>query len=642
MSHKKSRAVNDVSHSLAVTAFVLVTATAAAAQGPAIPGGSAPGGTVADGLRTFELPKPATVPGGDVARELPAGPTLAPQASQSLSAMIGVGYVEGADWGAEMLAGGSFAGAQVQFNTLLTSGREGLRFDNGSLSIFDPNTKWHIEAGDVFSHLRGAALGGRFSWAAKGNRRPALAVYAARRGTQARGTVLTYRDQLQFKGQTLLDAEIASDKSYLLRSRLAISLFDVEAFHRRQRAPFDVRDRSIAAGVRLWRAMSLSGGLFDASLPGDRDQWRMIALRLPVTSSFDVTLERAFSGSGETSQTTSAVMANVTAGSLRFFHRYQNGEYEFTGAGATGTLERQQIRSMSSYSPGPRLNLTLQLATQRTDTGQVEHWEELQATVKLTSTTTLRTVTGVPDVRNPERFQAYFRQELPRRLALQADYGRISAYQSIARELDRSRFKLMLFKSVDIATPARGATVTGRVADPGGHGVAGARVKLGRYTADTNADGVYSFAHVPRGAYELSLDPGLLPADFAWDGRSAPLTVTTSRTLNADLSVTPLNAIHGRVYVDRDNNGRFDAGEGVANVVLSVRDRLTASDANGAYTFYNLWPDTYAIALTSVPSGYVPAAAELAVTLLDGAPVTGADFRVLPKEKPVIWTNPTR
>ena len=60
------------------------------------------------------------------------------------------------------------------------------------------------------------------------------------------------------------------------------------------------------------------------------------------------------------------------------------------------------------------------------------------------------------------------RQELPRRLALQADYGRISAFQSIARDLDRPRFKVMLFKTVDIATPARGADVTGRVLDDAG------------------------------------------------------------------------------------------------------------------------------------------------------------------------------
>ena len=553
--------------------------------------------------------------------------------------MIGVGYVQGADWGSEILASGSFAGTQVQLNALITSGREGLLFDSGSLSIFDPDTKWRVEAGDVFSHLRGAAVGGRVSWAAAGNRRPAVAVYAPRRGTLARGTVVTYRDQLQVRGQTLLDAEIASDRSYLLRNRFAIAPIEIETFYRRQRHPFEARDVSISGGVTLWRGVGVSGGMFDSVQEGQRSDWRMISVRVPIARAFDVTLERAFSGSGDSSQATSAIMANMTAGNLRFFHRYSTGDYEFARGGVNSSIERQQIRSMSTYSPGSRLNLTLQLASQRADNGRIEHWEELQTTVKVTRTTTLRTVTAVPDVGNSERFQAYFRQELPRGLALQADYGRISAYQSIARELDRPRFKVMLFKTVDVSTPARGATVSGYVVDHGGRGVAGARVQLGPYTADTNAAGRYSFAHVPRGAYELSLDPALLPADYAWDGRREQLTISSTRATTADLRVAPLNAIHGRVYVDRNNNGRFDSGEAVANAVLAVGDRLTASDATGAYSFYNLWPDTYVITLRSVPPAYSPAATTLTVTLLDGAPVTGADFRVLPRDKPIIWSS---
>jgi protocatechuate 3,4-dioxygenase beta subunit len=619
-------------------AFILLTAPAAVAQGGATsPMTPPPAGTTAGSLHIFQLPKPPASVDAPQLRDLPNAPVQAPQTRESLRTMIGVGYVQGADWGSEILAGGMVAGAQVQLNTLITSGREGFMFDSGSLSIFDPNTKWRIEAGDVFSHLRGAALGGRVSWPAAGNRRPAIALYSPRKGTLDRGTVVTYRDQLQLWGQTLLDAEVASDKSYLLRNRFTISPIEIETFYRRQRVPLDAHDVSVSGGVTLWRGVVASGGIYNSAYDKDRNDWRMLSLRLPISRAFDLTFERAFAGSGETAQTTSAVMANVTAGNLRFFHRYQTGEYEYGSGDLSGTLERQQIRSMSTYTAGPRLNLTLQLATQRADTGQIEHWEELQATMKLTRTTTLRTVTAVPDVGNAERFQAYFRQELPRQLAVQADYGRISAYQSIARELDRPRFKVMLFKTVDIATPARGATMSGRVLDHSGRAVAGARVKLGGYTADTNANGSYSFAHVPRGDYELSLDPSLLPADYAWDGRVEPIHVTSSHPISADLKVAPLNAIHGRVYVDRNANGRYDAGEAVAHAVLQVGDRVTATDSNGAYSFYNLWPNAYVVRLTNLPSEFLSGIAELSVTLLDGAPVTGADFRVIVRDKPVIW-----
>lgn len=556
--------------------------------------------------------------------------------------MIGLGYVQGADWGAEILATGSFAGTLVQLNSLLTRGRDGLLFDHGSLSIFDPDSKWRVEAGDVFSHLRGAAAGGRVSWAAVGNRRPAIAVYAPRRGSLARGTVLTYRDQVHLKGQTLLDAEMATDRSYLLRSRLATGKFEIEAFYRSQRAPATVSDGSIAAGVNLWRGVSVTGGMSGSFESGNRNEWRMIAMRFPLFKFMDLAFERAFAASAGTSHTTSAVMGGIAAGDLRLFHRYQHGEYDLAGGGLAGSVERQQIRSMSTYSPGSRLSLTLQLATQRTDSGQVQHWEELQTSLKLTSTTTLRTVTAVPDVRNHERLQVYVRQELPRRFSLQADYGRISAYQAIARQLDRPRFKLMLFKTLDLATPARGALVAGRVLDDLGSGVAGARVKLGPYTADTDALGGYTFPHVPRGTYELSLERSLVPADYAWDGRGEVLTVTSSRPVSVNLRVTPLNAIHGRVYVDRNANGRFDAGEGVRGAVLHAADRVTATDQEGAYSFYNLWPGAYEVELRGVPAAFQIDLAATTVTLIDGAPVTGADFRVLPKDKPIIWGSPGR
>jgi hypothetical protein len=268
----------------------------------------------------------------------------------------------------------------------------------------------------------------------------------------------------------------------------------------------------------------------------------------------------------------------------------------------------------------------------------VQHWEELQGTTKLTARTTLRLVSSFPDIRDPQRFQAYLHQELPHGLAVQADYGRLSTYQPVLLEHDRSRFKVMLLKSFGIATPARGAEVSGRVLDNTGRGVAGARVKLGPYTTDTAAAGGYSFRHVPRGEYDLSLDPQLLPADFAWDGRSERVSVTPSKPRIAqNLHVTPLNSIHGRVYVDRNSNDRFDDGEGVAGVVVQVGDRLTVTDLDGAYSVYNLWPASYVVRLGALPSDFEASTLEQAVTLRDDAPVTGANFRVRPRVKPIIW-----
>ena len=602
-----------------------------AQAGPPAPQSS----TSVGALKTFQVAKPPGLASPDPGATLAAPPRL-PAARESLQTMVGLGYVEGADWGAELLSSGSVAGAQVQLNTLVTRGSEGLLFDHGSLSVFHPESRWHVEAGDLFSHLRGVGFGTRVSWAT-GKRRPTLGLYGSRRQMPDRPTVVSYRDQIIVGGQTLLDAEVASDRSHLLRSRLTMRRFEIEALYRSHRGRFPGSDASLTGGVRLWRGLSLNGGLFGARGSGEQSEWRMIALRVPVSRFFDLTVERAFAGGPGSAQTTTAATGSLAAGDLRLFHRYQHGDYDFVRGGYAGSLERRQTTSMTSYSPGPRLNLTLQLATQRADTGQVQHWEELQATIKVTPTTVLRTVTAVPDLRNADRFQAYLRQELPGRFALQADYGRLSAYQPVTRDLDRPRMKLMLFKTVDIATPARGVLVAGRVIDSAGRGVAGARVKLGPYSADAGVDGRYVLRHVPRGEYDLSLDPGYLPADFAWDGHRERVSAGASGTVRADLRVTPLNAIHGRVFADINANGQVDPGEAVEGAVLRVGEHLTMTGADGAYALYNVWPGAYVVRMERLPASYEATDTDRPVLLRDGAPATGVDFRVSRRAKRVIW-----
>ena len=149
----------------------------------------------------------------------------------------------------------------------------------------------------------------------------------------------------------------------------------------------------------MWRGLSVSGGLFQSEQAGDTSDWKTVAVRVPVSRFIDLTLERAFSTSPGTHHATTAAMASVNAGDLRLFHRYQYGEYDAVRSGFSGSIERQQTQSMTSYSPGPRLNLTLQLATQRADTGPAQHWEELQTTLRVTSTTTVRAIDWYAEMR---------------------------------------------------------------------------------------------------------------------------------------------------------------------------------------------------------------------------------------------------
>src|SRR6186713_2170499 len=86
-------------------------------------------------LRTFVIEKPA---------------------ADRLQTSVGLGYVQGADWGAQWLAAGAYGGRQIALDTLFTHGREGTRLDRGTFTLADPDAGWRFDAGDVFSSLSGA------------------------------------------------------------------------------------------------------------------------------------------------------------------------------------------------------------------------------------------------------------------------------------------------------------------------------------------------------------------------------------------------------------------------------------------------------------------------------------------------------
>jgi hypothetical protein len=200
----------------------------------------------------------------------------------------------------------------------------------------------------------------------------------------------------------------------------------------------------------------------------------------------------------------------------------------------------------------------------------------------------------------------------------------------------------MLSRAWTIGTPARGAVVAGRVLDHAGHPVGGVRVTLGPYSTSSDADGSYLFKGVPRGRYDLALDPAWLPATYAWNGDGRSFDVRSSDRIHADLRVTPLNAIHGRVVVDRDGDGRIGPDEGVRDVVVRLGDRVTATDATGSFAFFNLWPGDYVVSLdvARLPDGLAAEdVSALPVTLGGEGPVTAADLSVRVVSKPIRWRS---
>ena len=277
-------------------------------------------------------------------------PALLPPAFDRLQTTVGLGYVQGADWGAQFLAGGASRGWQVALESLVTHGREGTRLDRGTLTLADPETGWRFDAGDVFSTLSGASRGARATWRASGDRRPSIAWYGSRPGLthdRRSSPTATRFASLRRRCSTPKSLRINRRRPQPSgRSRISRSL--------RRGAICDIQcGRPIAACLRNCQSLADSRSAGAGSAPTWTASAASGARSIFVSRSSSwlrLTVERTFSESAGVTQALSAASANVAAGRLQAFHRHQWGETTINLAGRPEPIERQQIQSMAAYT----------------------------------------------------------------------------------------------------------------------------------------------------------------------------------------------------------------------------------------------------------------------------------------------------
>jgi ELWxxDGT repeat protein len=153
-------------------------------------------------------------------------------------------------------------------------------------------------------------------------------------------------------------------------------------------------------------------------------------------------------------------------------------------------------------------------------------------------------------------------------------------------------------------------TISGRVTDGAGNGVAGVTVSAGERSATTDASGFYALSGLPTGVYTLTATRS------GYQITPASRTVTVSDHLSGqDFTATLLTyTIGGRV-----TDG---AGNGVAGVTVSAGERSATTDATGFYTISGLPTGVYT--LTATRSGYQITPASRTVTVNDH--LSGQDF----------------
>jgi ELWxxDGT repeat protein len=153
-------------------------------------------------------------------------------------------------------------------------------------------------------------------------------------------------------------------------------------------------------------------------------------------------------------------------------------------------------------------------------------------------------------------------------------------------------------------------TISGRVTDGAGNGVAGVTVSAGERSATTDASGFYALSGLPTGVYTLTATRS------GYQITPASRTVTVNDHLNGqDFTATLLTYTIGGRVTD-------SAGNGVAGVTVSAGERSATTDATGFYTISGLPTGVYT--LTATRSGYQITPASRTVTVNDH--LSGQDF----------------
>jgi hypothetical protein len=569
-------------------------------------------------------------------REVP----VLPEARQSLRTTVGLGFIEGGQWGTWAAASGRWSDWTVQLSATAAAGPAGTDL-HGQLFLEDPDGAWSLEAGSLYSEAWGYAEGLRVARAGS-RHRPGLALYLPATLTGYAEPLLAFRDDFRL-GDLSLGGEVASDGRWSFTGRWSHGRFSSTAYARDGGGAVSSGGGSVALGLG---SFGFNGGYHRSGSDGHRLDSHNLRLSLPRLGRLTTTLESWGSRSDLSRSQAHGAAFGLPLGdfSLRFRYLVRSDDFERPGSGAP-SRRQQELITYVGYAASPRLRLGLQVASRRPQTGEASHRADLQASVRLAAGTHLQLLGGFSSLDGgPEHYLVRWSQDLPRGLRLIAEAGDVSGF-SAGRDLlgpgqEPGSIKLLLQRTWDVATPAGGGSVGGRVLAPGGVSAADVPVRLGTYRVFTDAAGRYLFRKVPPGRYQLGLEDAGLPAHL--QALSLPLEVEVFRGRHHDqaLFVAPLGRIGGRVYVDRDGDRRIGAGEGVGGVVLVLGEEATSTARDGSFAFHGLAAGRYRleVATARLPGHLrVSASSDYEIVLPLGESHDQLAIRLLPRTRPIVF-----
>lgn len=160
------------------------------------------------------------------------------------------------------------------------------------------------------------------------------------------------------------------------------------------------------------------------------------------------------------------------------------------------------------------------------------------------------------------------------------------------------------------------------------------------FSGYTSATGQVLFSNVPVGSYRLG---AALPGGHRFTTVTNELiTVSLGSSTSRNIGVAPFAVVKGRAFIDKNLNGRMDAGEKALvngrvfldanrNGVFDSDETSVLTDSQGNYSFNSLAAGTYVIRLATGKGNKVssPASGAHVVAVAAGQKFSGKNFVVV-------------
>jgi hypothetical protein len=616
-----------------------------------------PMGAVADdaaataGWRTVALPKPpsaAVADAGVLGGDNPL-PDVLPPDHDTLLVAATVGYIVGADWGTEVDAAGDWGGRTVRAYGVGTEGPAGAEVRNGYAGIDQPGS-WGAEGGDLTSAIWGLAQGVRYLSQPWAGGRPAFSLYLPTPASGLTRQVVTGSDDVALGHAAAIGGEVASDGSSLLRGHYNGQGFGLFVFDRQ-------------AGGELGPARGASGFAalpFGAEIQGGWEESgsSLLAiasndgsLRIPVSHLGGLTLSSTGLNTADVRLRLDAASLDASLGPLLARATWQTESGEIVPlAGVRSPLGEHDALATLAYLATNRVRLELTAVYRQPLQGASTSWQQLAASLRLLSHTSLGIVVQTPGAPERDPLHLYLEQGLPSGFTAFFEVGRMPTFQGLGGQdptgLDNPvRFKIALRKVWGVRTPPGGGEVRGQVTGAGTEVGNGVPVELGRYRTSTDDDGNFVFHNVPPGTYAASVPAASVPASFAGAPPPQPVTVLPRQRQQLDLPLVPLGTVSGHVLLAAGagagpgSSAAAAAEAGAAGIVVRLDDQVTATDRDGTFSFHEVLPGPHRLSVDEerLPHGLLaapPSAIDLGLPA--GRSLDGVIFRLTPRPRPLV------